>query len=135
MLASDINNDGKLDVVIMHGIDCFSAPCRPSRIVTVMLGSGDGTFQPARDIDVNTFPHAIALGDFNGDGIKDLAVGGENTELSILLGAGNGTFALKPVLLLVPGGDLSPPATTSISQTSTATGSRTSSRRSGMARA
>ncbi|MBA3387214.1 MAG: VCBS repeat-containing protein [Chthoniobacterales bacterium] len=106
VLASDINNDAKLDVVIMHGIDCFTAPCRPSRIVTVMLGNGDGTFQPARDIDVNTFPHSMALGDFNRDGIKDLAVGGENTELSILLGTGNGNFVLQSVMLLVPGGDL-----------------------------
>ncbi len=106
VLASDINNDAKLDVVIMHGIDCFTAPCRPSRIVTVMLGNGDGTFQPTRDIDVNTFPHAMALGDFNRDGIKDLAVGGENTELSILLGTGNGNFVLQSVMLLVPGGDL-----------------------------
>ena len=106
VLAADINNDAKLDVVIMHNIDCFTAPCRPARIVTLMLGNGDGTLQPGRDIDVNTFPHAMAIGDFNRDGIKDLAVGGENTELSILLGAGGGTFALQPVMLLVPGGDL-----------------------------
>lgn len=106
VLASDINNDAKLDLVIMHNAACFTAPCRPARIITVMLGNGDGTFQTGRDIDVNTFPHAIAIGDFNRDGIKDLAVGGENTELSILLGVGNGTFSPPAVMLLVPGGDL-----------------------------
>ncbi len=90
----------------MHTANCFTASCSPARIVTVMLGNGDGTFQPARDIDVNTFPHSMALGDFNRDGIKDLAVGGENTELSILLGTGGGNFVLQPVMLLVPGGDL-----------------------------
>lgn len=106
VLASDLNNDGRLDVVVMHSISCFTAPCRGARSVTVLIGNGDGTFQAAREIDVNTFPHAMALGDFNRDGIKDLAVGGENTELSILFGTGDGNFVLQPVMLLVPGGDL-----------------------------
>jgi hypothetical protein len=106
-LASDINNDGRLDVLIMHSIDCFGPePCHGARIVTVMIGNGDGTFQPARDIDVNTFPYSFALGDFNRDGIKDLAVGGSNTELSILLGVGDGTFGPPAVMQLIPGGDI-----------------------------
>src|SRR3954470_14044271 len=67
VLAADINNDARLDVVIMHGMNCFTAQCLPARIVTVMLGNGDGTFQAGRDIDANTFPTAIALGDFNRD--------------------------------------------------------------------
>jgi VCBS repeat protein len=106
VIATDLNNDGKLDVAIMHNFACFTAPCRGARTVTVMLGNGTGTFQPPREIDVNTFPHSMEIGDFNRDGIKDLAVGGENTELSILLGIGDGNFVLKPVMLLVPGGDL-----------------------------
>jgi hypothetical protein len=106
-LASDLNNDGRVDVLIMHSIDCFGPePCHGARIVTLMVGNGDGTFQPARDIDVNTFPYSFALGDFNRDGIKDLAVGGSNTELSILLGVGDGTFGAPTVMQLVPGGDL-----------------------------
>lgn len=106
-LASDINNDGRLDVLIMHSIDCFGPePCHGARIVTVMIGNGDGTFQTALDIDVNTFPYSFALGDFNRDGNKDLAVGGSNTELSILLGLGDGTFGAPAVMQLVPGGDL-----------------------------
>lgn len=106
VLASDLNSDGKLDVVLMHTIACFSTPCHGARIVTIYLGNGDGTFQAPRDIDVNTYPHSMTLGDFNRDGIKDLAVGGENTELSILLGIGDGNFTRLPVMQLVPGGDL-----------------------------
>ena len=106
VLAIDLNNDGKLDLVVLHNIGCFTAPCRSARSITVLLGNGDGTFQPAREIDVNTFPHAMAVGDFNRDGFKDLAVGGENTELSVLSGTGNGNFVLKPLLTIVPGGDL-----------------------------
>src|SRR4051812_43481351 len=65
IVAGDINNDSKLDVVIMHGVNCYNAACLPATVVTVMLGNGDGTFQPARVIEVGTHPTAIALGDFN----------------------------------------------------------------------
>ena len=47
----------------------------------------------------------MAVLDLNGDGIKDVAIGGGNTELSILLGVGDGTFVQQPVVTLVPGGD------------------------------
>jgi VCBS repeat protein len=106
VLAGDVNNDAKLDIVIMHGMNCFNAACVPSTVVSVMLGNGDGTFQPAREIEAGTHPTAIAFGDFNRDGIKDLAVGGGNTELSILMGVGDGTFVRRPLMLLVDGGDL-----------------------------
>lgn len=106
VLATDLNNDGKLDLVILHSIACFTAPCQSARGVTVLLGNGDGTFQAAREIDANVFPHAMAIGDFNRDGIKDLAVGGENTELSILLGTGGGNFVRQPIITIVTGGDL-----------------------------
>jgi hypothetical protein len=106
ILAGDVNNDAKLDVVIMHGMNCFNAACVPATVVTVMLGNGDGTFQPGRDIETGTHPTAIAFGDFNHDGINDLAVGGGNTELSILMGVGDGSFVRKPLMLLVDGGDV-----------------------------
>ena len=48
----------------------------------------------------------MAVVDLNGDGIKDVAIGGGNTEFSVLLGVGDGTFVQQPVVTLVPGGDL-----------------------------
>ena len=104
--ATDLNGDGKLDLVVMHSIACFTAPCRASRSVTVLLGNGNGTFQTPSEIDVATGPMAMAVVDLNRDGIKDVAIGGGNTELSILIGVGNGTFTRQPVMTLVPGGDL-----------------------------
>jgi hypothetical protein len=44
-------------------------------------------------IAVGSIPDAVAVGDFNGDGIPDLAVANlESGTVSILLGSGNGTF-------------------------------------------
>jgi FG-GAP-like repeat len=106
VVATDLNGDGKLDLVVMHTIACFTAPCRASRSITVLLGNGNGTFQTPSEIDVGTGPMAMAVVDLNRDGIKDVAIGGGNTELSILLGVGNGTFVRQPVVTLVPGGDL-----------------------------
>ena len=104
--ATDLNGDAKLDLVVMHTIACFTAPCRAARSITVLLGNGNGTFQTPSEIDVGTGPMAMAVVDLNRDGIKDVAIGGGNTELSILLGVGNGTFVRQPVVTLIPGGDL-----------------------------
>ena len=106
IVATDLNGDGRLDLVVMHTIACFTAPCRAARSITILLGNGNGTFQTPSEIDVGTGPMAMAVVDLNRDGIKDVAIGGGNTELSILLGVGNGTFVRQPVVTLVPGGDL-----------------------------
>jgi hypothetical protein len=61
--------------------------------VGVFLGNGDGTFQPVRRFSVLIAPRPIVVGDFNGDGIPDLAVGNQGSfTVSLLLGNGDGTF-------------------------------------------
>jgi phospholipase C len=48
------------------------------------------------DIPVGTAPQGIVAGDFNGDGIEDLAVAASGANvISILLGNGNGTFTAQ----------------------------------------
>jgi hypothetical protein len=103
--ATDLNSDSRLDLVVMHSIACFTAPCRAAHSITILLGNGNSTFQTPNEIDVGTGPMAMAVTDLNRDGIKDVAIGGGNTELSILVGVGNGTFVRQPVVTLIPGGD------------------------------
>jgi hypothetical protein len=73
--------------------------------VSVALNKGDGTFQNPfivfTDTSVNTalsFPvnQSPVVGDFNGDGIPDLAVATQGNGVAVLLGKGDGTFQ-KPV--------------------------------------
>lgn len=61
----NFNHDKKLDLAVANNF---------SNDVSVLLGNGDGTFQPAMSFPVGNFPEAIAVGDFNGDKRLDLAV-------------------------------------------------------------
>ena len=88
--TGDFNGDGKLDVV---NIDSASN-------LNVMLGHGDGTFESPLTMNLaasNIFYDAIAVGDFNGDHLLDLALWALNattgtTEVHIFLGNGAGRF-------------------------------------------
>jgi hypothetical protein len=100
VVATDLNNDGSLDVVIAHQIACYTAPCRVANTISVMTGNGDGTFQPTREIDVGRGMSKIAVGDFNRDGVKDLAIAGDSSRVYRLYGAGDGTFVQQPTLTM-----------------------------------
>ena len=63
--VGDFNGDGKFDLAVAN----FH-----SANVSVLLGKGDGTFQPAANYNVGANPICVAVGDFNGDGRSDLSV-------------------------------------------------------------
>lgn len=100
VVATDLDNDGRLDVVIGHQIACFTAPCTVAQTITVMRGNGNGTFQPAQEIVVGSGTAKIAVGDFNRDGIKDLGLASDTSRVHILLGVGNGTFTQQTLTLI-----------------------------------
>lgn len=86
IVVADFNGDGKLDLAVTNS---------GSNNVSILLGSGDGTFTPSADspIPVGSAPVAIAVADFNGDGKLDLAIANHTSDtVTILLGNGDGTF-------------------------------------------
>jgi hypothetical protein len=89
LVTGDFNGDGRLDLAVVNS---GSLP-NYAGTVSVLLGNGDGTFQPAVNYAVGTMPSAIVAGDFNGDGHLDLAVDNfDDNTVSVLLGNGDGTF-------------------------------------------
>ena len=66
--------------------------------LAVLLGNGDGTFQPAVTYDPGAYgADSVAVADPNGDGKPDLVVGNScgvicNSAVTVLLGNGDGTF-------------------------------------------
>jgi len=83
-VAGDFNGDGNPDVAVLG-----------SRLIAILLGNGDGTFQPEQDITItNDFVGLAGVAaDLNGDGKLDLIANdvGRN-KVVVFLGKGDGTF-------------------------------------------
>jgi hypothetical protein len=63
--------------------------------VRVFLGNGDGSFQPAIQVAAKVMGGSVGEGDFNRDGIPDLAMlNHEIHSVQVLLGNGDGSFKL-----------------------------------------
>jgi hypothetical protein len=93
--VGDFNGDGIPDLAV--------AGEEPQAVLQILLGNGDGTFSSVSEkLATGSNPDSIAVGDFNEDGIQDLAVSngneadtsnsGGNNSVTILLGNGDGTF-------------------------------------------
>jgi len=97
LAVADLNGDGKPDVVLgdRDGIGCSG-----NSSMAVMLGNGDGTFQPEISFcaaGVVAFG-AVATADLNGDGIPDVAMTTGGTAVNVFINAST-TAVLSPTSL------------------------------------
>ena len=96
---ADFDQDGRADIALAN---------HDTEYLTLLLGSGDGDFEPAPwsplRIDVSPHPHAVLARDVNEDGRIDLVVDHRRGEgLLVLEGQGDGTFSSSGVIAV--GGD------------------------------
>ncbi len=95
VVVADFNHDDKPDLAVSNL--CNDPNNCTNGLIGVLLGKGDGTFQPAVTYSPGgQSSYSVAAADFNGDGKLDLAVSDETTGLTVLVGAGDGTFQLGP---------------------------------------
>jgi len=82
LCMADFNGDGRIDLLKTDD---------GSEDLTVLIGSGDGTFFKRKSIGVGPNLGNVAAADVNVDGRMDL-VSAKNDGIRVLLGVGDGTF-------------------------------------------
>jgi hypothetical protein len=99
LLASDVNNDSRIDL-----ITAGASPNSNTSTISVFINTGVSpqfNNPPQQQYNVNFTVKALAIGDFNNDGRKDLVASALNgNSIALLLGADNGALIRPSVLLL-----------------------------------
>jgi hypothetical protein len=91
VVVGDFTGSGRQDIAVADSDESHG-------LVKVYLGNGDGTFQAPQTFDLgfNVDAQQIVAGDFNGDGLGDLAVtyrqGSSHEFVKVLLSNGDGSF-------------------------------------------
>src|SRR6266849_3197308 len=96
LTGGDFNGDGTEDLAVLGQTHLYSGGQ-----LSLLLGGGDGTFGQPITFDCCGEPRSLATGDFNVDGILDVAIPFRSVYpnpdgVAILLGSGDGTFRRGP---------------------------------------
>jgi len=114
--TADFNGDGKLDLTTADADNVGGI------VASILLGNGDGTFQPNVDYYNGKNSDQLAIGDFNGDGKLDLAAADGFSNTAFILVQGATTVTLLPDALSFGNQVV---GTTSVAQTLTLTNTGT----------
>ena len=99
VVIGDVNGDGKPDLIVGSTFQNNQCDASGDGAVGVLLGNGDGTFQPPVSYDSGGYntqgrtTASVAMADLNGDGHPDLVVANSGSNsVGVLLNNGDGTF-------------------------------------------
>ena len=87
LLPQDFNEDGNLDILMEDS----------NNDMVLMLGNGDGTFQPAQFLGLSAAGY-FAVADLDGDEHLDIVAGKLDGTVGVFAGTGDGNFSLKATL-------------------------------------
>lgn len=97
---ADMNGDGKLDIVLSDGT--ILGTTRPNTF-GVLLGVGDGSFNPQKTFAARAEMFGIAAADLNGDGKVDVVGALQNANaVGVYWGDGTGTAITSSVTMSAP---------------------------------
>ena len=104
IVASDFNLDGHVDLAVANYCSPREYPCPGG--VSVLLGTGDGSFGPP--VWTVSIPQvfSIAVIDYDRDGVPDLAIGTGAPRLILSKGVGDGSFTFGEDRIVSAPGDL-----------------------------
>ncbi|MFO0829139.1 MAG: FG-GAP-like repeat-containing protein [Phycisphaerales bacterium] len=92
---ADVNLDGSLDIVVAN----MDSPTYPVGEIAIVVNLGDGTFKMPEFHLAGIDTNCVATGDFNGDGLMDVAATNHGSaSLTVLHGGGGG--GLQPAVTI-----------------------------------
>jgi tetratricopeptide (TPR) repeat protein len=91
VLTGRFTPSGRVDLAVAN--QAVAGQSQTTNSISILPGSGDGSFGLRTDTPLGAVPVALATGDFNGDGHADLAVVTRSPDgVTILLGQPDGSF-------------------------------------------